>query len=199
MNLILLIFIPCVGSLSIHANYKMLLKDLLERKEKKGPSVLYKNDWVSLMSTPEENGNGYIYSHETRCNGNIVAVLLYNEEGKYGVRSEKTPCWGGQAQLSSLTGGVEKGDTPASAVVKELLEESGYICKESDLEVLGTCRGTKSSDTLYHLFALDVSGLKQVKPTGEDVGEIKWLSTRKEMTRVVCPLFYTMVYRLDFR
>ena len=182
-------------------NYKMLLlRDLLERKEPK-VKTLFKNEWVSLMSTPEENGQGYIYAHETRCNGNIVAVLLYERIGKdgwkYGLREEKTPCWGDKAQLSSLTGGVEKGSTPAAAAVKEIMEEAGLVCVENDLKSLGNCRGTKSSDTLYHLFALDVSGLKQVEPTGEDVGEVKWLSTREEINRVVCPLFYTMLYRLN--
>lgn len=173
----------------------ILLKDLLESKKSK-ITTLFKNDWVSLMSTPEDSGEGYIYAHETRCNGNIVAVLLYERFGKdgwkYGLREEKTPCWGGKAELSSLTGGVEKGSTPAATAVKEIMEEAGYICKESDLKSLGTCRGTKSVDTTYHLFALNASGLKKTEPTGEDKGKIVWLTGAEACKRVVCPIFFTM-------
>lgn len=176
----------------------MLLKNLLA--EGKKDKTLYKNDWVSMMQTTSKDGEPYVYSHETRCNGNIVAVLLYERIGKdswkYGLRKESTPCWGNTPQLSSLTGGVDKGNTPKQTAVIELKEEGGYICKESDLESLGTCRGTKSCDTTYHLFALDVSGLEKVDPTGEDTGDIVWVSDYKAQREIVCPLFYVMFVRL---
>jgi 8-oxo-dGTP pyrophosphatase MutT (NUDIX family) len=176
----------------------MLLKSLLSEELTK-KKTLFKNEWISMMSVPEKSGAPYIYSHETRCNGNIVAVLLYNKDDntvKYGVRSEKTPCWGDTEQLSSLTGGVDKGSNPTETAVNELKEEAGLIVKKEDLEPLGTCRGTKSCDTTYHLFALDVSGLEMTEPTGEDTGDIVWLRKNDAIQRVVCPLFYVMIARL---
>jgi len=179
----------------------MLLKNLL-REDVSGEKVLYKNDWVSLMSKDTPDGETYVYSHETRCNGNIIAVLLYERNGldswKYGVRKEKTPCWGGQAEISSLTGGVDEGDTPIQAAIKELKEEGGYECEEKDLEPLGTCRGTKSCDTMYHLYALDVSGKTAGEATGEDSGNIVWLSKTESFKKVVCPIFHVMFNRLGY-
>jgi len=54
--------------------------------------TLCENDWVSLLDL-----NGYVYSHETRCNGVIVAILPYRrtEKGRlqFLLRREITPCW----------------------------------------------------------------------------------------------------------
>lgn len=163
--------------------------------------ILHENDWLSLMQMQTSSGP-YVYSHETRCNGNIIAVLLYKKFGRdgwqYGVRKETTPCWSDKPVLSSLTGGVDFGDTPVQAALKEIKEEAGYDCEEKDLQLLGTCRGTKSCDTVYHLYALDVAGLKRGEITGEDTGEIVWIYDHKDKNSVQCPIFYTMYSRLGF-
>ena len=43
--------------------------------------TLHENDWVSLMVVrkPDAGVNGYVYSHETRCRGRIVAILPYRD------------------------------------------------------------------------------------------------------------------------
>jgi Fe2+ or Zn2+ uptake regulation protein len=156
--------------------------------------TLYENEWLSLKRKGQ-----YVYSHETRCNGKIVAVILYKRLGRdaweYGVRKEITPAWSDEPMLSSLTGGVDDGDTPIQAIIKEIKEEAGYTCEEKDLKALGTCRGTKSCDTVYHLYALDVDNFKKGKETGEDEGDIIWISDYKDIRRVQCPIFYTMLNR----
>jgi len=176
----------------------ILLKSLLAETKKKN-KVLFDNEWLSLMSMDAKDGP-YIYSHETRCNGNIVAVLPYERIGKdgwqYYLRSEVTPCWGNEAQLSSLTGGVDSGDTPIQTALKELEEEAGLVCKEGDLQSLGTCRGTKSSDTVYHLYAVDVTKVKQGEPTEKGTGDMVWLRKNDAIQRVMCPHFYVMMTRL---
>lgn len=167
-------------------------------KEIPEPKILYKNEWVSMMTTLAPDGTDYIYSHETRCEGNIVAVLLYERKGVdgwyYGLRDEVTPSWGTESQLSALTGGVE-GETPIKAAIKEVREEAGYICKEEDFKPLGTVRGSKSTDTIYTLYALDVSGLKKTKPTGKDVGEIVWLGGVEAKKRCVDAIWFAMYAR----
>lgn len=161
--------------------------------------TLYDNKWLSLKRKQTPTGP-YIYSHETRCNGNIVAVILYKRMGRdaweYGVRKEITPAWSDAPVLSSLTGGVDEGDTPIQAAIKEIKEEAGYTCEEKDLKSLGTCRGTKSCDTVYHLYALDVDGFKKGKETGDDPGDIVWIYDYKDIRSVQCPIFYAMLNRV---
>src|ERR1019366_6829565 len=73
--------------------------------------TLMQNDWVSLMIVrkPEAGVNGYVYSHETRRRGRIVAVLPYRAVAlagrpvrEYLVKSEMTPCWGFDQVLSAI-------------------------------------------------------------------------------------------------
>jgi len=178
----------------------ILLKDLLGEKREPKVKTIYKNKWLSMMSKKCPDGDTYIYAHETRCNGNVIAVLLYKKDGdevKYGVRSERTPCWGDEPSLSSLTGGVDEGNSPIESAIIELKQEAGLNCKKSDLKKLGTCRGTKSSDTTYHLFALDTSGMTTGEATGDDSGKIIWLSRKSGIDRVQCPLFSVMLCRLE--
>ena len=135
--------------------------------------TLYKNKWLSLINMIDvENGvHGYVYSHETRCQGKIIATLPYRKDEKgefeYLLRNEITPCWGMQSEISSITGGTEKGKTIKQITVEELKEEGGYEVSEDDLESLGICYGTKSCDTIYHLFTVDLTW----KRKGEAVGD----------------------------
>ena len=77
--------------------------------------------------------NGYVYSHEKRCDGQIVAILPYQRIGntlELLFRLEDTPYWSKQnfpdVCPCSFTGGVDPGMNPIDTAVKELAEESGY-------------------------------------------------------------------------
>ena len=177
-----------------------ILKEVTSQPENK-EKTLYSNEWLSLISKPTPGGD-YIFSHETRCNGSIVAVLPYFRHGldswKYGIRLEITPSWSMKPSKSSLTGAVDDGETPVESAVRELKEEAGITCKKEDMKSLGTCRGTKSSDTIYHLFAIDVAKLEKGIATGAETKydkEAKMLWTW-DVKDVQCPIFYTMYARL---
>lgn len=122
-------------------------------------TVLHKGKFVQLK---QREGDGYKYEfvHESRCDGNIVAILPVSYDRGMLVRHEFTPCWGDGLNISSITGGWEKDkhETPIDTVIEELREEAGIVLKdEGCIFSLGTCRGTKSSDTLYHLFVVDLT------------------------------------------
>jgi len=134
--------------------------------------TLYHNEWLSLkrVCVPERGINGYVFSHEERCRGEIIAVLLfrYIESGvEYGLRCECTPCWAVDTPIpSALTGGVEKDSTPIQTLWVEIREESGYR-HLTKLHTLGECRGTKSTDTIYYLYGADVTGIDPGEAEGD--------------------------------
>ena len=122
-------------------------------------TILHAGKFVSLKQI-EGDGYKYEYSHESRCDGQIVAVLPVSLNHGMLIRRELTPCWGEGYKLTSITGGWEKSKhaTPIDTVLAELREEAGVVLNdETCVRSLGTCRGGKSSDTLYHLFLVDLS------------------------------------------
>jgi len=156
---------------------------------------LFHNEWISLRKhvDPKKHIKGYIYSTETRCNGKIIAVMPFRRvmvipeamkdlskrigqnlgqvRTEYLMRLEPTPCWGITNDppdaiyryLSTITGGVE-GDT-GETVVHELEEEAGYKVNAKNLVSLGTCFGSKSSNSVYSLFTIDLTDIIQGEAT----------------------------------
>lgn len=173
--------------------------------------LLYANEWLSLykLVDPDNGINGYVYSHETRCNGKIVALLPYRKVqgdisdplGHYEflLRKEVTPCWHKTASMvSAITGGCDDGDRVWVTAQHELLEEAGYEAAIDEFIVLGSCRGTKSTDTMFYLFGIDVTEKEQGVACG-DGSELEakahcfWVETIDE---AVDPLVYVLHHRL---
>lgn len=166
--------------------------------------TLYNNEWLSLKKIVDvENGiNGYVYSHEERCQGIVIAILPYRYTDKFMevmVKSEVTPCWSILPIRSAVTGGYE-GIDPADDAVREMLEETGYVISTESLEPLGTCYASKSSDTIYSLYAVNVTNLEPGEALGDGTrleaeSITEWL-TLKEATQIQDAQFSTMVFRL---
>lgn len=135
------------------------------------PKTLYHNRWLSLKEI-----DGYVFSHEERCEGHIVAVLPFryndgHDAREFLIRDEWNIAWGG-INVASITGGMDHGDeTPETCAVRETEEEAGYIVPDHEYQKrvidLGMMRGAKSSDTVYHLFAIDVTGLDRGEAKGD--------------------------------
>lgn len=168
--------------------------------------TLFSNEWLSLRMIQDVAAgvHGYVYAHETRCQGSIVAVLPYAytpEHGRrYLVRSEITPCWSMLPQLSAITGGWEGGE-PREDAVRELREESGYEVDGTDLVDLGLSYAGKAADTIYHLFAVDVTGAPLHEPIGdgsplEDSAGVVWVNDA-ELAEVMDPQVALMYVRLN--
>jgi 8-oxo-dGTP pyrophosphatase MutT (NUDIX family) len=140
-------------------------------------NVLYATKWLELLElkSPEEGVHGYVCTHQKWSNGQGVAVLPYqlSQAGsnfEYLLRQEVTPCWGMEPMLSSITGGMDKeGEPPIECAARELHEEGGYIVEPNDSrwKPLGSARMSKSSTTVMHLFAVDLTGLDEVEAPGD--------------------------------
>jgi len=95
---------------------------------------------------------------------------------------------------SSFTGGVET-ENPTEDAIRELKEEAGFAVEQ--LIPLGTCRGPKCSDTVYHLFAADVTGLPEKSHEG-DGSVLEAKADNVWVTEIYAedPLVYVLVMRL---
>jgi len=172
------------------------------------------NKWLELreLILPEQGVKGYTFSHETRCSGHIVTILPYKVDSdgnltEIMVRREVTPCWEMKPVMSSITGGVEKDDDgeldPLGTAALELREEAGLNVDQSRIESLGTSYGVKSSDTVYHLYVTDASGLSSGKGEGDGshLEKLAWCEWVKppELKNAMDPLLTMLFVRLVMR
>lgn len=166
--------------------------------------TLHENTWLSLklIRKPDAGVDGYVFSHETRCAGRIVAILPYRDTPagrEYLAKREMTPCWSLGQIRSAITGGYEGADIEDDAV-RELLEETGYAIARDELIPLGESYASKSSDTIYTLFSADLTS----REAGEAIGDgsrlesesaAEWVSPAA-LIGVMDPQVHVMLTRL---
>lgn len=164
--------------------------------------VLFRNKWVEVREKVTEKGS-YTYSHSIWCNGEGVAILPFKiENGQLFIlgRYEVCPCHSDEFELCSITGGMDKeGESPAFTAKRELLEEGGYNVPLHKFVYLGTVKPSKQSDTIQHLFVVDITGKEQGEIVGdgtfgEEGAYVKWI-TASELTNAEDPLLHTMFMR----
>jgi len=126
------------------------LKEIALLESNENDKTLWEDEWIAVKSKDD----WYTYTHSVKSDGLGVAVLGYTDDNLILGRYENVPPHGDGIALTSLTGMVEKGDTPLETAVKELKEESGFDSESSDFMDLGVVRPSKSSDTTIHCFAI---------------------------------------------
>ena len=99
--------------------------------------------------------------------------------------------------ISSVTGKHDQ-RTPTLTAVKELKEEAGYEVSSKDMINLGTCKGTKSCDTTFYLFSVDLTDKKEGKATtdGSELEKNASCIWDEDVSKSVDPLSYVSYYRL---
>jgi len=166
--------------------------------------TIAKTEWLSLrkMVDPDKGVGGYIYSHEDRCDGIIISILPYrvvDEKYEFLLRNEVTPAWSMNQSISSITGGLEHGNL-RETVVQEMAEEAGYEITKEDLIFLDKTRGTKSSDTIYYIYTVDLTGKEKTLDASGDGSELEkqaecfWSDT---IENAVDPFVYVAYYHIN--
>lgn len=149
--------------------------------------------------------DGYTFVREVRCDGHIVSILPFRTwRGKrqYLARRETCPAHAlinQQPELCSITGGVDPGRTPIETARSELLEEAGYKVDISELVSLGIVKPSKAMDTVAHLFAINITGMRPEVATGDGTkwekgASVKWVNEADGLN-IADPLFVAALAR----
>lgn len=113
--------------------------------------AIFKGDWLTIRRTADD----YEYVTQSRMGREAVAILGYVSSWLLG-RFEVCPAHGDlRPELCALTGGIEPGEDPVDAALRELYEESGFRGDRHRVRRLGQpVRPSKASDTIIHLFTV---------------------------------------------
>lgn len=181
--------------------------DIETQVKNKGGSVQYiaGNKWLCLkeMKVPKIGISGYTFIHNVHSAGHCVAILPFVEDagGRFLLREEIVPPWGLTPSRCSITGAWDdQTESFSETASRELYEESGYKANPGGLISLGTCRGTKATDTIFHLYAINVAGLDLSDAPGdgsplETKASTVWCKP-EEAVQCADPLVALMIMRL---
>lgn len=126
-----------------------------------GATVVHSTPWLELHEL-----NGYVFSHSPKWKGVAVAILPYRTSPAPGGQKleflavmESRPAHGGGEYISSITGAYDNADKYSleQCALNELEEEGGYHAWKKEVVSLGWVNGSKSSDGIDHLFAVEIT------------------------------------------
>ena len=152
--------------------------------------VLYKNYHLSLYKTKR----GFIYAQ--RRNINSTASLLFKKvknDYEFLLRYQPLPELKINNKKSGwktlfpccVTGSLEKGETPTTNCIKEILEETGYKVSKSNIKASNIAVASTQSNECVYNFVVDITNAKQVsKDLGdgsifESVSKNIWVSHKR--------------------
>lgn len=141
----------------------------------KKEDILYKNDFVKLI-----NYEDYTTLVQKDC---VLAVPVLIERNQLIIRKEYIPSYkyktGQEWHLSFVGGGIELGETPEEALLRELQEEAGLVLRDNyKIEFQKPLFMFKGGSCQYHwtILYLTENDYNEVRPT-TDGSKLEKMST----------------------
>lgn len=163
---------------------------------------IYKGKYLELRL----KDGWYEYCHDRT--GEFVGIFVYilDDSGdvdkvlgrwEYSVQT-------GNEGLTSITGGVDDGESPIEAAIRELGEEGGFDVSASDLLPLGTMTLSKSDDSIMYLYGFNATNREDERrpysisdgTIGEDSASCDWVHFYTESLDMQNPVNYVCFLRL---
>src|SRR5699024_6951245 len=99
-----------------------------------------------------------------------VSVLIINSKNDSVIFVKQYRYPVNQETIEVVAGKIEEGESPESAAIREVLEETGYVVEEGFIEPLRSFwKSPGYTSEVCHLFIAGVNGKPQEKPTEEGV------------------------------
>ncbi len=117
-------------------------------KKLREETVLADLQYRAIMKRTYRLGDGREHTYEILLQNDTACVLAFTPDQKVILSQQFRP--GTEEICRELPGGfIEKGESPKKAIVRELLEETGYV---GDIEYVGCCPDGAFSTTKRHCF-----------------------------------------------
>jgi 8-oxo-dGTP pyrophosphatase MutT (NUDIX family) len=148
-------------------------------------TCLYSGPWLAVIDR-----GGYVFAHTQNSAVYLLPFRRPCEAAYLLARLEVCPAHGAESHLYAITGQCPPGEAPLAIAIQELYEEAGFQAEATRFEALGSVYLSKQTDTVAHLFAVDITGLPPfAAPTDgsrfEEGSACAWV-TREEALGASC-------------
>ena len=131
-------------------------------------TILFENKWFTVIEKQED---GCVMSGLRPKLRGVVVLPYTKKDGKFdklGVRNEMNLLWSASLTTTAITGGIEHGEAPLTAAIRELKEEGGFdVDDPKKWDFLGKLRTSKLIDGSMFCYAVNVSDIEQKEPEGD--------------------------------
>lgn len=144
--------------------------------------ILYQDDIISVRETTKDDTK-YIYTHEEISDGNRIIILPFRKKligHEFLLRRELIPCWDSHSDICSISSKMIS-DNPEQTAVDKVKGDAGYSVEILDLIPLGIVSASKSSDTTYYLYSVDLSNIDSEYSFNEPLEDISFWGTESDI------------------
>lgn len=132
----------------------------MEKIKRIDRSLVYKGAWISMYTDSMAFANGNFADWDFIHHNGAAAMVAENADGKIVMIRQWRP--GAEREILELpAGGINPGEEPMDAAVRELREETGALCEEA-YPLLMIQPSPAYNDEKVHMFYCKVTGYTEL-------------------------------------
>lgn len=133
----------------------------MEKIKRIDRSLVYKGAWISMYTDSMVFANGNFADWDFIHHNGAAAMVAEDADGKIIVIRQWRP--GAEGEILELpAGGINPGEEPMAAAVRELREETGALCNEAH-PLLMIQPSPAYNDEKVHMFYCNVTGYAELE------------------------------------
>lgn len=133
----------------------------MEKMKRIDRSLVYKGAWISMYTDSMAFANGNFANWDFIHHNGAAAMVAEDADGKIIMIRQWRP--GAEGEILELpAGGINQGEEPMTAAVRELREETGALCEEAK-PLLMIQPSPAYNDEKVHMFYCKVTGYAETE------------------------------------
>lgn len=133
----------------------------MEKIKRIGRSLVYKGAWISVYTDAMAFANGNFADWDFIHHNGAAAMVAEDIDGKIVMIRQWRP--GAEREILELpAGGINQGEEPMTAAIRELREETGALCEKAE-PLLMIQPSPAYNDEKVHMFYCKVTGYAELE------------------------------------
>lgn len=155
----------------------------MEKIKRIDRSLVYKGAWISMYTDSMAFANGNFANWDFIHHNGAAAMVAEDADGKIVMIRQWRP--GAEEEILELpAGGINQGEEPMAAAVRELREETGALCDTAE-PLLMIQPSPAYNDEKVHMFYCKVTGYAKLAPDDNEYVTIERYSLEELIDKII--------------